>query len=351
LWVLGTRDIVRLKGAAVSSHFQLEGGMFQSVSEAPDGSLWVLGGNSDAPLCHITDSVKCFGKADGIPISDVQSLLADGNGGFWLGGRKGDLVHWHAGVSEKYNAGNEVFSLARGPDGSLWVGISGEGPGEGLQQLKDGAVKPFVTPTFNGSSFDIGTLMFDHDGNLWVGTKARGLLRIHGNAVEHYDHTNGLSGDSVYALFEDREGIVWAGTTSGIDSFRDPRVATFSPTEGLPKDLAAGILASRDGTIWVGNAGSLDHIVDGNVLSIRAGKGLPGEQVTSMLVDHAGNMWVGVDDALYLFKDGHFRRLPEENHQPLGMVVGLTEDTDGNIWAARKGHPRKLIRIRDFQIR
>jgi signal transduction histidine kinase len=70
-----------------------------------------------------------------------------------------------------------------------------------------------------------------------------------------------------------------------------------------------------------------------------------------MLEDHAGNMWVGVDDALYLFKDGHFRRLPGENHRALGMVVGLTEDTDGNIWAARKGHPRKLIRIRDFQIR
>ncbi len=33
---------------------------------------------------------------------------------------------------EVYNVGNEVFSLARGPDGSLWVGISGEGPGKGF---------------------------------------------------------------------------------------------------------------------------------------------------------------------------------------------------------------------------
>jgi hypothetical protein len=88
LWVLGPGDIVRLKGAAVSSHFQLEGGMFQSVTEAPDGSLWVLRGNTDAPLCRVTDSLKCFGKADGIPISDIQSVLADGNGGFWLGGRE-----------------------------------------------------------------------------------------------------------------------------------------------------------------------------------------------------------------------------------------------------------------------
>src|SRR5271157_4300033 len=351
LWVLGPSDIVRLKAAAVSSHFQLEGGMFQSVTEAPDGSLWVLRGNSDAPLCRVTESIKCFGKADGIPISDIQSVLADGNGGFWLGGQAGGLVHWHAGSSEKYNVGNQVFSLARGPDGSLWIGTSGEGPGQGLQQLKDGAVKPFVPPPFNGSSFDIGTLMFDHDGNLWVGTKAKGLFRIHGNAVEHYDHTNGLSGDSVYALFEDREGIVWAGTTSGVDSFRDPPVVTFSQAEGLGKDLPAGILASRDGTIWVANAGSLDHIVNGNVSSIRAGKGLPGEQVTRLLEDRAGNLWVGVDDGLYLFKNGQFRRLPEPNHQPLGMVIGLIEDIDGNIWAECRGKPQKLVRIRDFQVR
>ena len=70
-----------------------------------------------------------------------------------------------------------------------------------------------------------------------------------------------------------------------------------------------------------------------------------------MLEDRAGNMWVGVDDGLYLFKDGQFRRLPEPDHQPLGMVVGMTEDIDGNIWAECGSDPRKLVRIRDFQVR
>ena len=197
----------------------------------------------------------------------------------------------------------------------------------------------------------VGTLMFDRDGNLWVGTVGKGLFRIHGNVVDHYGPYEGLSSDSVCALFEDREGIVWAGTTSGIDSFRDPSVATFSAVEGLGKDVAAGVLASRDGTIWVANAGSLDHIKNGTVSSIRTEDGLPGHQVASMLEDRAGNMWVGVDDGLYLFKDGRFRRLPEPNHQPLGMVVGMTEDIDGNIWAECASNPRKLVRIRDFQVR
>jgi len=346
LWVLGPGDLYRVKNGLVTSRFELDGEMFQGFDEDRDGSLWVLRRNPDAPLCSVSNTLKCLGKADGIPISSFRALLSDGNGGFWLGGDNA-LVHWHAGVSEMHRS-QGIQSLARGPDGTVWVG---EGAGGGLKELKDGVVEPFVTPTFDGRKFDIGILMFDRDGILWVGTVGKGLFRIHGDVVDHYDHTNGLSGDSVWALFEDREGIVWAGTTSGIDSFRDSVVATFSPTEGLPKDLAAGILASRDGSIWVANAGSLDHIVNGSVSSIRSGKGLPGEQVTSMLEDRAGNLWVGVEDALYLFKDGRFRRIPEPDHQPLGMVVSLTEDIDGNIWAACKGKPRKLVRIRNFQIR
>ncbi len=350
LWVVAD-ELIHLKGGAVTSHFAVNGTAFQSMSQDPDGSVWVATRRgSDQPFCHVTERpVRCFGKNDGIPISRVQSVLADGHGGFWLGGETA-LVHWQGRVSEVYPVKAEIMGLARAPDGTLWVGI-GEGMGLGLAQLKNGAVKPFVTPTFDGSKLSVTSLMFDHDGNLWVGTDATGLFRIHGDSVEHYGHTEGLSGDSVWALFEDREGLVWAGSTSGIDSFRDPRVTTFSALQGLGKDLAAGILASRDGTIWVANNGSLDRIRNGTVSSIRRANGLPGDQVAAMLEDHAGNFWVGVDDELYLFKDGQFRRLPAPNHQALGMVVGMSEDIDGNVWAECASNPRKLVRIRDFRVR
>ncbi|MGB8775416.1 MAG: two-component regulator propeller domain-containing protein, partial [Terriglobales bacterium] len=191
---------------------------------------------------------------------------------------------------------------------------------------------------------------FDGHGNLWVGTDRKGIFRVRGNVVDHYERTEGLSGDYVRAFFEDREGIVWAATNNGVDSFHDPRVTTFSAVEGLGADQAVGILASRDGTIWVANGESLDHIVNGSVSSIRYKHGLPGQQVSSLLEDRAGNLWVGVDDALYLLKDGSFRRLPELNHEPLGLVLGLVEDSDGNIWAECSGSTRKLVRIRDFKV-
>ena len=363
LWVFGLRSIVQLKGRVVTSHFELDGiRNVQSVSEDSDGSLWVVRGNnnvSDEPLCHVTEqAVKCFGKADGIPICPLSSILADGKGGLWLGGQT-TLVHWHDGVSETYpieglksNGGQTgIAALARGPDGSLWVGIRPTGPGRGLGRLINGVFQPFRTPSFDGTAVGLRSMIFDRDGNLWIGTNGQGMFRIRGNSVEHYGRTEGLASDLVNAVFGDREGVLWAAGPLGVDSFRDPPVASFSSSEGLANDRPMGVLASRDGTIWVANTGSLNHIdKNGTISSIRPRDGLPGTQVSSMLEDRAGNMWVGVDDGLYLFKNGHFHRLREPNHKPLGLVVGLAEDTDGNIWAECAGNPRKLVRIRDFQI-
>jgi signal transduction histidine kinase/ligand-binding sensor domain-containing protein len=364
LWVFGLRGIVHLKGRVVTSQFDLEGlRTLQNFSEDNDGSIWVVRGNnsiSDLPLCHITDrAVKCFGKADGIPISPVNSLLADGNGGFWLGGQTA-VVHWHDGVSETYpiealksNVGQTgIAGLARGPNGSLWVGILAPGPGRGLGRLVNGMFQPFVTPSFEGSRLAVRSMIFDRDRNLWVGTNGNGMFRIRGNLVDHYGRADGLAGDSVGALFEDREGILWAATPGeGIDKFRDPPIASFSIFEGLGNDLPQGVLASRDGTIWVANLGSLDHIEkNGTISSIRTRDGLPGNRVASMLEDSAGNTWVGVDDGLYLFKNGRFRPIPGPDREPLGLVVGLAEDVDRDIWAECFSKPPKLVRIRDFQV-
>jgi len=362
LWAIGDHEISHMKDGAEIAHYDLEGvGGRAGISRDADGSLWITRASNrvlDAPLCHITDrAVKCYGKSDGMPISPANGLLADGQGGFWVGGQT-SLVHWSAGVSQVYpieglksNTGDVgINGLARTADGSLWVGIAAAGPGLGLGQFKDGVFRPFVTSNFDGSSVAVYDMLVDDDGNLWVASLGKGIFRIRGDVVEHYGRMEGLSGDTVAVLFEDREGIVWAATTNGVDSFRDPRIVTYSALEGLGKDAAAGVLAARDGSIWVANSGSLDHIVNGKVSSIRSGSGLPGHQVASMLEDHVGNLWAGVDDGLYLFKNGQFRRLPEPNREPLGLVVGITEDIDGNVWAECAGKSRKLVRIRDFQV-
>ena len=195
-------------------------------------------------------------------------------------------------------------------------------------------------------------MAFDHQGSLWVGTLDKGLFRIRGNVVEHYGRADGLSGDSIFAFFEDREGIFWVVTTDGIDSFRDPRVTTFSALEGLGP-AAVGVLAGKDGTIWVSNAGSLDHIVNGRVTSIHLGHGLPpGGQVASLLEDSAGSMWVGVESELICSKMGSSAPASADRATSrLDWCWGWPRTSMGIFGRSVQVLGAGLARIRDFQVR
>src|SRR6202790_2879403 len=69
---------------------------------------------------------------------------------------------------------NGILALASRLDGSLWVGLVHAGKGGGLQQLAQGAWKPFITPEFDGSTLEVTKLLVDRNGSLWIGTLGRG---------------------------------------------------------------------------------------------------------------------------------------------------------------------------------
>jgi ligand-binding sensor domain-containing protein/signal transduction histidine kinase len=359
-WINDNRGLSQIRDNRIVSHINLEASPGRLVEEE-DGSLWVTTWyrpGSPGSLCHATDrEVRCFGKADGNPIRTAFPIVSDGTGGFWIGSDT-TLLHWKAGASEVYeppalrsNAGQEgLSSLIRNPDGSLWVGIAVAGRGLGLERFRNGTFKPFSAPNFDETKISVLALLLDRDGNLWVGTANNGLYRIHNNTVDHFGLADGLSGNSVKNLYEDQEGIIWAVTSNGIDSFQEPRVTTYSETEGMGAAGAVSVIVSHDGTVWVANNGSLDSIRNGTVLSVGMKDELPGNQVTSLLEDRERHLWVGVDDGLYIYENRHFRAIVGPNRSPLGLVAGMTEDVDGNIWAECASKPSNLVRIRDFEV-
>jgi signal transduction histidine kinase/ligand-binding sensor domain-containing protein len=361
-WIGDTGGVSHVRDNLIVSHFNFAPPAAPTrMIEDEDGSLWVTttytSPGSAGPLCHATDrEIRCVGKAEGLPIQKADSVLSDGSGGLWVGSDT-SLVHWKAGVSEVYkvqalrsNSGQGgIEALVRNSDGSLWVGIAATGRGLGLEQFRDGTFAPFSTPNFDGSKISVFALLVDRDNALWVATVNNGLFRICGKTVDHFGLADGLSSNSVLSLYEDQEGIVWAATSSGLDSFQEPRVTTYSAIEGLGGDVAVSVIASHDGTIWLANAESLDSIHKGTVHSIGIKDGLPGHQVTSLLEDREGHLWVGVDDRLFIYENSHFRPALD-SPGPLGMIVGITEDVHGDIWAECASKQRKLIRIRDFKM-
>jgi streptogramin lyase len=211
-------------------------------------------------------------------------------------------------------------------------------------------LKSFVAPKLNGENLGVNALLNDRQNSLWVGTTNQGIYRVRGKDVEHFRSTDGLSSDSGWTFFEDREGNLWVATSQGLDMFRDLRVSSFSAREGLSEDSVNSVLASRDGTVWVGTAGHLEVLGSDGVSSLPR-KVLQGKQVASLFEDRAGHLWAGMDNTLLIYKHGKFREIKKQDDSPVGLVMGMTEDSENNIWVETFGPPGTLIRIQDLKVR
>jgi signal transduction histidine kinase len=203
----------------------------------------------------------------------------------------------------------------------------------------------------HGSSFHTTSLFIDSSNSLWAGSESAGIYRIRGNTVEHFDTSDGLSGDDVLDLFEDEEHNLWVATSAGIDCFRDLPVVSYTKREGLTADEPNSVYAAEDGTVWVGIVDGLDSIRNGVVSPVRTGSTLPGSEVTAMLVDRMGHLWLGIDDELYLYELGHFSPILDTKGKRSGKVTELAQDVDGSIWAVEQdATAHQVLHIRGYVI-
>ncbi len=83
----------------------------------------------------------------------------------------------------------------------------------------------------------VDSVRFDHSGNMWVGTQ-NGLDRFdpRTRTFKAYHEQDGLAGDVVSCILEDKRDLLWMSTNNGLSSF-DPdsqRFQNFSAAAGLP---------------------------------------------------------------------------------------------------------------------
>jgi ligand-binding sensor domain-containing protein/two-component sensor histidine kinase len=332
-----------------------------SIIEDRDGTVWFTrsrANDADGPLCRILkERTQCYGTDDGIPLLDgAGALIEDAQSRLWFAG-SAEIVRWNPGVSRTFSRNDlkskkgigGIFGLAPNPDGAVWVGLIGSGPGKGLQQIVREAWKPFATPELDGSTLEVQALFLDRKSVLWIGTVKQGIYRIRSRKVDHFNSADGLSSDAVYQFYEDHEGNLWTVTARGIDCFRDLPMVSFSTREGLSVDEVDSVLAARDGTIWIGTPAGLSNLRQDGIHSFHAQR--RGGQITSLLEDHIGRLWVGSDNTVSSYDRGMLRRISRPDGRPMGVVAGIAEDMDHNIWIETIGSPRTLIRIQDLKVK
>ena len=225
-----------------------------------------------------------------------------------------------------------ISDLTRGDDGGLLIAVNGAG----LRQFTRDRVESYpirdaMDPkrVIRDHDVDSNKLLRDRNGGLWIGTVQRGLIHVHNGRADVFRESDGLSGDIVMSLCEDREGNIWVATTGGIDRFRELPVTAISAKQGLSGDLPLSVVAGADGTIWMATQDGMTRWKDGHATIFRKAEGLPDDVLQSLFQDDQGKIWVFTRRGLAYFKNDRFVAVPGV---PSTEVYSITGDNAGNLW-------------------
>jgi|GEM_PF-4012443 len=108
-------------------------------------------------------------------------------------------------------------------------------------------------------------------------------------AFVHYGPEQGLSHEEVFCILQDQRGLLWFGTSVGLNRFDGRRFEVFLP---VPGDTTS----------------------------------LPGERITGLSQDSKGRMWVSTDRGLCWFdwQDGVFHRIPPADPEHTNLLRNST---------------------------
>ncbi len=357
LWIGTEAGLAHWNRGQLENYLQDEG-WISGFEQDRDGAVWFtvssFSKNESRVLCSIKGTgIVCYGSKDGLTqqaVAGAQSVR-DADGYLWMGtstsvmGWKPSSSRVHSPDALKSQIGNdEVLGLALDHDGSLLVGIERAGPGLGLQRISHDQWSTVSAPGFDGSRLNVTHIFRDRHDAVWIGTVNAGLYRLNRGEAEHFDSRNGLSGDLVSAILEDREGTLWITTNNGLDAFHDLPVLTLPKSVwGVPE--LDNLIVTHDGTLWIGADGGLFTLTPGASAFKSRGGNLRGKQVTTIFEDHRGRMWIGVDDTLNILSEDSFQPVRMPDGGPVGMIVSMAEDTEGELWGVSLGPPRHVIRI------
>src|SRR5262249_28524539 len=153
-------------------------------------------------LCSIqAGNVHCFGED--VLGNGPTRLYIDSKGAVWAGVLNG-LWRWKPGPPKFFSfpgQPNGVQALVDDADGNLLIGLEGRV----ARFIGEKTAMAYTLPGV-ARQFHCVRLLRDRSGGLWAGTIEHGLVHIHQENSESFGTSDGLSGDTVGALFEDREG-------------------------------------------------------------------------------------------------------------------------------------------------
>jgi ligand-binding sensor domain-containing protein len=248
--------------------------------------------------------------------------------------RKQDIL-WRA---------DTLAKMAAGPNGAVAVGTM-----EGAYQLRNGKSARYMPSEIRGKPLEtpdasplVGSnasaVFYDKSGALWVGTSTGGT-RIEGDRWERIGGLDYLT--SVDSILELKDGRILLGgrfTTLSVLNRIEKTSRTLIRTDEMNKWISS-MTQDAAGVVWCGAIGTGVLRYDGRTLElIQKADWLPGLGIYAVHVDSRGNFFLGCESGLGVrHADGRSQILTQDEVLPGQRVAHIREDSQGRIWFVCSG--------------
>lgn len=156
--------------------------------------------------------------------------------------------------------------------------------------------------------------------------------------VKNYTTRDGLSGQIVNSVFQDKTGYLWFATQSGVCFYNGRKFQPFEPTPEVAGIDAVVIQQDKEGKIWIGTNSNGLFLYDFNTItSFSESNGFLSNVVRSIFMDRDSVMWVLTSKGVVKQLNNKFEKVVDKKQVFLKGVLSMTQSADGAFWFGTQG--------------
>lgn len=178
----------------------------------------------------------------------------------------------------------------------------------------------------------------DSYGFIWFATQGGGVSRFDGKGFITYSKQDGLVGNDVTCISEDKHHNIWIGTVDGVSKFDRKHFINYTTENGLKENKVFNILCD-DSKIWISTFGGGVAILENNVFHyLTVDNGLSSNKIFTVFKDKTNRYWIGTSKGgINIYNGKSFTVVKESKNFNSASAFCFYEATDGKLWVGTPG--------------
>ncbi len=206
--------------------------------------------------------------------------------------------------------------------------------GLGVLDLGTGAFQRFTKN--EGLLWDSVTDIAVNGKDIWVASGYKGIAKISNGSVNTYSAANGMPDERAYALAFAKDGTLWVGASSGIQSFKGGQWTLFGADSAAKLADINEIDIAADGKVWVVTAplgsGRLCQFNPATAACDVDFKEMDNQAILALALAEDGMPIYGTSRGVYMFKNGSASPFKTDDQLVSNFVDSFATAPDGSLW-------------------